>query len=501
MLASIPSATLYGIDALGITVEVDSQPGLPTEIIVGLPDAVIRESRNRIRAALKNAGFKLPQKVFTINLAPAELRKEGASLDLPIAVGLLINTQQLSPFEKTLFIGELSLNGDVQGIRGILSICHYARQNGYSRIVFPKINLPEAQLIGGIDLIPIDNIQELKQLPKPIKRDSNTPSTPTHTGRTCLSDIKGQQVAKRALTLAAAGAHNILFVGPPGSGKSLLMGCLPDILPPLTADESLESHKVQSLIHLPGQHLQFTTSRPFRAPHHTISYAGMVGGGSTPQPGEITLAHHGVLFLDELPEFPRQILELLRQPLEEQKITISRAYGSITYPSNFILAAAMNPCPCGYLGDGPGKCHCPEALVRKYLKRISGPLLDRIDIVLEVPRLKGAEMIGQLPNRKGTTSVDIRETVIACREQQLSRQNGIVNARLSPRDLHTHCTPDPKLLAQLRPMLDSGFLSGRGYTKLLKVARTIADLDNSVGIESHHLQEALHYRGRIYTVN
>ncbi len=499
MLASIPSATLYGIDAIGITVEVDSQQGLPTEIIVGLPDAVIRESRNRIRAALKNAGFKFPQKVFTINLAPAELRKEGASLDLPIATGILVNTQQLPTFEKTLFIGELSLNGDVQGVRGILSICHYARSQGYKRIVFPYANLPEAQLINGIDLIPIQNIQELKALPKPIT-PSDTHDTDTQPKpNICLSDVKGQSVAKRALTIAAAGAHNILFVGPPGSGKSLLMSCLPDILPPLTPDEALESHKIHGLGKTPGQAQHFSRKRPFRSPHHTISYAGMVGGGSTPQPGEISLAHQGVLFLDELPEFPRQILELLRQPLEEQKITISRAYGSVTYPSNFILATAMNPCPCGYLGDGPGKCHCHESLIRKYLKRISGPLLDRIDIVLEVPRLRGIDMTTAVPlNKKSATSKDIRNTVLACRNRQHQRQSEIPNARLNPLGVQEYCTPDPRLLGPLRPLLDNGHLSGRGYTKLLKVARTIADLDESPLILETHLQEALHYRGRLY---
>lgn len=499
MLASIPSATLYGIDAIGITVEVDSQQGLPTEIIVGLPDAVIRESRNRIRAALKNAGFKLPQKVFTINLAPAELRKEGASLDLPIATGILVNTQQLPPFEKTLFIGELSLNGDVQGVRGILSICHYARSHGYEQVIFPYTNLAEARLISGIKLIPIQNIQELRALPEPIKASEIQDETKRNTPRICLSDVKGQSMAKRALTIAAAGAHNILFVGPPGSGKSLLMSCLPDILPPLTPDEALESHKIHGLGQTPGQQHHFSRERPFRSPHHTISYAGMVGGGSTPQPGEISMAHQGVLFLDELPEFPRQILELLRQPLEEQKITISRAYGSVTYPSNFILATAMNPCPCGYLGDGPGKCHCHETLIRKYLKRISGPLLDRIDIVLEVPRLRGIDMTTPLPlNKKSPTSESIRETVIACRQRQLARQAGIPNARLTPLGVSEYCTPDPKLLGPLRPLLDSGHLSGRGYTKLLKVARTIADMDSCELISETHLQEAMHYRGRLH---
>jgi len=499
MLASIPSATLYGIDAIGITVEVDSQPGLPTEIIVGLPDAVIRESRNRIRAALKNAGFKLPQKVFTINLAPAELRKEGASLDLPIATGILVNTQQLPPFEKTVFIGELSLNGDVQGVRGILSICHYARSQGYEQVIFPHANLAEARLISGIKLIPIQNIRELHSLPDPIAHTEIMDDIKIVIPRVCLSDVKGQSVAKRALTIAAAGAHNILFVGPPGSGKSLLMSCLPDILPPLTPDEALESHKIHGLGQTPGQTHHFSRERPFRSPHHTISYAGMVGGGSTPKPGEISMAHQGVLFLDELPEFPRQILELLRQPLEEQKITISRAYGSVTYPSNFILATAMNPCPCGYLGDGPGKCHCHETLIRKYLKRISGPLLDRIDIVLEVPRLRGIDMTTALPlNKKSPTSESIRETVITCRQRQLVRQSGIPNARLTPLGVSDYCTPDPKLLGPLRPLLDSGHLSGRGYTKLLKVARTIADLENSDLISETHLQEAMHYRGRLH---
>ncbi len=499
MLASIPSATLYGIDAIGITVEVDSQPGLPTEIIVGLPDAVIRESRNRIRAALKNAGFKLPQKVFTINLAPAELRKEGASLDLPLATGILVNTQQLPPFEKTLFIGELSLNGDVQAVRGILSIAHYARSQGYKRIIFPHANLTEAQMISGIALIPIQNIRELHALPDPIPSTEVANESPRLQPRICLSDVKGQSVAKRALTIAAAGGHNLLFVGPPGSGKSLLMSCLPDILPPLTPDEALESHKIHGLGQTPGQKHHFSRERPFRSPHHTISYAGMVGGGSTPQPGEISMAHQGVLFLDELPEFPRQILELLRQPLEEQKITISRAYGSVTYPSNFILAAAMNPCPCGYLGDGPGKCHCPEPLIRKYLKRISGPLLDRIDIVLEVPRLRGLDMTNTVPlNRKSPDSNSIRNSVITCRDRQTHRQGETPNARLTPLGVNDYCTPDPRLLGPLRPLLDNGHLSGRGYTKLLKVARTIADLEDSELILEPHLQEALHYRGRLY---
>lgn len=497
MLASVPSATLYGIEAVGITVEVDSHQGLPTEIIVGLPDTVIRESRNRIRAALKNAGFKFPQKVFTINLAPAELKKEGASLDLPIAVGLLVNTQQLDAFSDTMFIGELSLNGDVQGVKGILSICHYARQNGYKKIVFPHINLPEASRISGIDLVPIRNIAALKLPLQSVVNTAPLFSSSLSETKVCLSDVRGQTMAKRALMIAAAGGHNVLFVGPPGSGKSLLMGCLPDILPPLSPDEALESHKIHCLTHTPGQIPPLSDRRPFRSPHHTISYAGMVGGGTNPQPGEISMAHNGVLFLDELPEFPRQTLELLRQPLEEQKIVISRAYGSVTYPASFILAAAMNPCPCGYLGDGTGKCHCPETQIRKYLKRISGPLLDRVDIVLEVPRLKGHDMV--LPQQsKGMSSQTVRERVALARSRQYARQNGTSNARLTPAVLAEHCQVSGEVLANLRPLMDSGNLSGRGYSKLLKVARTLADLEESDLVKDVHVQEALHYRGRLY---
>ena len=490
MLASIPSATLYGIEAIGITVEVDSQPGLPTEIIVGLPDTVIRESRNRIRSALKNAGFKFPQKVFTINLAPAELRKEGASLDLPIATGILVNTQQLPPFEKTLFIGELSLNGDVQGVRGILSICHYARSQGYTRIIFPHANLQEASLIGGIDLIPIQNIRDLHALPDPISpteiEDSNTPTIP----RVCLSDVKGQSVAKRALTIAAAGAHNILFVGPPGSGKSLLMGCLPDILPPLTPDEALESHKIHGLGQVPGQPHLFSRKRPFRSPHHTISYAGMVGGGSTPQPGEISLAHQGVLFLDELPEFPRQILELLRQPLEEQKITISRAYGSITYPSNFILATAMNPCPCGYLGATTRACRCTPDQVSRYQGKLSGPLMDRIDLHVEVPALPAQELLGAAA---GESTQSIRARCTQAHARANARQ-GKANQALTGGDIDLHARLEPTAAKFLQSAAAQLGWSARGTHRTLKIARTIADLADSPSTALAHVAEAMQYR-------
>jgi magnesium chelatase family protein len=497
MLVTVKSATLRGIDAVEIDVEVDAaHGGLPGEALVGLPDTVIRESKNRIRSALKNSGFKYPLKFYTINLAPAEIPKEGPLFDVPIAVGILQATEQFPLKEKTLFVGELSLNGDIKPIRGAISICHAAAQLGYTHLVLPYDNASECSLIEAITLVPVKNMQDIQHF---LENRYTFPNIAPKTAETHpithpdFKEVMGQSAAKRALEIAAAGGHNVLFIGPPGSGKTMLLKRLPGIMPELTMDECIETTKIHSIALKSGLKHVFNTQRPFRTPHHSVSYAGLIGGGSNPMPGEISLAHHGILFLDELPEFPRNVLEVLRQPLEDKKITISRANASIEYPADCLFVAAMNPCPCGYYGDTKTSCTCHKEQIKKYWKKISGPILDRIDLILTVPRLNKTDLFHTPSDNDAYASTSIKARVLKARETQTCRQN-TTNGNLTAGDIQTVCPITPDIQEVLASAIDKGLLSGRSYTKVVKVARTIADLEHSDAIKLGHVMEAIQYR-------
>ncbi len=502
MLSIVKSAALRGIDAVEISIEIDAaNGGLPGEALVGLPDTVVRESKNRIKAAIKNSGFKYPLKFYTINLAPADLPKEGAFFDVPIAIGILQATEQLPVIESTLYVGELSLNGDVRPIRGIISICHMAAMSGYTHIVIPAENEPEARLIPNITIIPVQSLADIRSflhgeyIPHPIENTIHiTPSVFADD----FSDVQGQVMAKRVLEIAASGHHNVLLIGSPGSGKSMLLKRLVSILPDLTMDQAIETFKIHSISTKGGLPHAFTLTPPFRQPHHSISYAGLVGGGSNPLPGEISRAHHGILFLDELPEFPRQVIEVLRQPLEDKTITISRSQASINYPADCLFISAMNPCPCGYYGDTKTACMCNDTQIKKYWKKISGPILDRIDLIITVPRLEKDDFYTVEVSTDYHSST-IRGRVITTQQRQLRREKNL-NGNLTPSQVKKHCAIDSDAQQLLGVLIEKGVLTGRSYTKLLKVARTIADMSESESIEVGHVSEAIHYRkAGVYT--
>jgi len=498
MLAQIKSAALLGIDAKPVIVEVDAHAsGLPGETLVGLPDTVIRESKNRIKTALKYSNYSYPLKFYTINLAPADLPKEGPLFDVPIALGLLHSTGQIELDLEALYVGELSLNGDVKPIKGILSICHMAQQMGIKKVFLPYDNAAEASLIAGVTLYPIKHLKDIEtSLLKghalyptpaflPVVEDSFLE----------LGDVNGQWGAKRILEIAAAGQHNVLFVGPPGSGKTMLLKRLPSVLPELSLDEAIETYKLHSLAKLGNLLEKGSKSRPFRSPHHSVSYAGLVGGGSMPTPGEISLAHNGVLFLDELAEFPRHVLEVLRQPLEDKVITISRSTLSVTFPANFLLIGAMNPCPCGYYNDTVVTCTCKPEQISKYWKKISGPILDRIDLVYEVPRLASKDLAQSKSSPGIYTSTLVKERVLQARKRQHSRfKANKTNALMTASELAIECPLTPGMYQLLGTAVDKGVLTGRSYSKVVKVARTIADLEGAPDICMPHLMEAMQYR-------
>lgn len=502
MLAQVHSGSLIGIDAFPVEVEIDVYPGLPSVAVVGLPDSAVKESSARVKSAIVNSGYPFPARRITVNLAPAGLRKEGAGFDLPIALGILAALDLLRS-EKTqdyIVVGELALDGRVKPVRGALSLALAARDLGFKGLILPEANAGEAAVVEGIEVLGVSSLLTttgflMGRVPLKPAKPSIDPESKWFGGYPIdFQEIKGQEYAKRAVEVAAAGGHNVLMIGPPGSGKTMISQRIPTILPEPVFEEALETTKVYSAAGLLGQNGSVMTVRPFRSPHHTVSDAGLIGGGVIPRPGEVSLAHNGVLFLDELPEFRKNVLEVLRQPLEDGKVTISRAQLSVTFPARFMLIAAMNPCPCGYRGDPKHQCKCPGVAVQRYWSRISGPLLDRIDIHVDVPAVEWRDLTSKAD---GEPSATIRTRINAARQIQLDRFRGkkiYSNAQMGNRELKKFCALSTQSMNVLEKAVNVLGLSARAYHRILKIARTIADLGGEDQIASSHIAEAIQYR-------
>ena len=504
MISFIYSAAISGIEANLIDVEIDISSGLPIFSIVGLPDTAVKESKDRVVSAVKNSGFDFPTKKITVNLAPADIKKEGGSFDLPIALGILAASGniKLKVHDKICAIGELSLDGKIREVKGILPIVLSLKKFGINKIIVPEKNKFEASIAKDIEIYPFSKLSDVVKFLKneikvePFIQDSNIIFEKEQNSNIDFSDIKGQFFAKRAAEVACAGGHNMIMVGPPGSGKTMIAKRISTILPPMTFEESVETTKIWSVSGLMTFGEALVTQRPFRSPHHTTSSVALIGGGSYPKPGEVSLAHNGVLFLDELTEFKRDVLEVLRQPLEDKIVTVSRAKNTLTFPASFMLIASMNPCPCGNYGSTIKECTCNPYQVTKYRSKISGPLMDRIDIQVEVPALK-IEEITTDTNIVEETSAVIRQRVVTARNIQLKRFNGkkiYCNAQMGPKEIKKYCVLDDKSKNLLKTAIEKLGFSARAYDRILKVARTIADLDNSQTILTKHISEAIKYR-------